>query len=75
MGDAKLVVVQTYNSQYAADIALSALASAGIESMTQADSVGHMRDHIAWSTGGFKILVREEDAADARAALAPVDAD
>jgi hypothetical protein len=29
-----------------------------------------MRDHLAWSGFGFKVLVREEDAASAHAALA-----
>ena len=66
---AKLVLVQTFASQQAADMARSALESAGIESMEEADSVGHMRDHLAWSTGGFKILVREEDAEAAKQAL------
>jgi hypothetical protein len=71
--DANLIVIQTFGSQLAADLARTALESAGIEVMTAADSVGHMRDHIAWSTGGFKLLVREEDAEDARAVLEPLD--
>ena len=69
MEESNLVVVQTFSSQQAADLARSALESAGIPSMEEADSVGHMRDHLAWSTGGFKILVREEDAEAAREAL------
>jgi hypothetical protein len=39
--------------------------------MIQADSVGGMREHLAWSGYGFKILVREEDATAARDILAP----
>ena len=37
--------------------------------MIQADTAGRQRDHIAWSGAGFKLLVREEDAADAREVL------
>lgn len=73
MDNAILVVVQSFESRQAADMARSALESAGIESMIQADSAGDMRHHLAWATGGFKLLVREEDATAAAEALAPVD--
>ena len=66
MRDADLVVVHSFGSQMEADIAKSVLASAGIASMIQADSAGGMRPHIAWSGAGFRLLVREEDAATAR---------
>ena len=69
MDEDKLVMVQTFASQQAADMARSALESAGIESAETADSVGHMRDHIAWSTGGFRIFVRAEDVDAAKEAL------
>ena len=65
----KLVVVQAFGSQVEADLAKSALESAGIDAMVQADRAGGMRDHLAWSGFGFKVLVLEEDAADARAVL------
>jgi len=39
--------------------------------MIQADRAGGMRDHLAWSGFGFKVLVREEDAATAREILHP----
>jgi len=52
-----------------ADMAKSALASTGIDALIQADSAGGMRPHLAWATGGFKLLVREEDAATARDVL------
>lgn len=39
--------------------------------MIQADRAGGMRDHLAWSGNGFKVLVRDKDAATARAALHP----
>jgi hypothetical protein len=68
---ANLVVVHAFGSQPEADMAKSALQAAGIDAMIQADSVGGMRAHVAWSGAGFKVLVREEDAVDARAVLEP----
>jgi hypothetical protein len=69
MQEANLVVVHAYGSQPEADLAKSALEGAGIDAMIQADSVGGMRTHVAWSGAGFKVLVREEDVADARDVL------
>jgi hypothetical protein len=71
MDHSKLVVVDRYASQVEADLAKSALESAGIDAMIQADRAGGMRDHLAWSGLGFKVLVREEDAAEAHGALQP----
>ena len=71
MDQSKLVVVQAFGSQVDANLAKSELASAGIDSMIQADTVGGMRPHIAWSGLGFKVLVREEDAEMAREVLQP----
>ncbi len=71
MPDPDLVVVHTFGSQPEADLANSALEAAGIDAMIQADSAGGMRPHMAWGSGGFKILVRNEDAAVARAILEP----
>jgi hypothetical protein len=71
MQNAKLVVVQSYGSRPEADLAKGALEDAGIPSMVQADTAGGMREHLAWSGAGFKILVREEDAAVARDVLTP----
>ncbi|MBZ5641395.1 MAG: DUF2007 domain-containing protein [Acidobacteriia bacterium] len=71
MGDANLVVLNSYGSRAEAELAKGALEAAGIPAMTMADTVGGMREHIAWSGGGFQVLVREEDAAAAREALAP----
>ena len=70
-----LVVVHTYLSQADADLAKSVLDSAGIEAMTTADTAGRMREHLAWSGAGFQLLVREEDAADARALLSVPEGD
>ncbi|MGC2765193.1 MAG: DUF2007 domain-containing protein [Candidatus Acidiferrum sp.] len=66
-----LVVVQAYGTRLDADLAKSELESAGIPAMIQADTAGGMREHLAWSGFGFKILVREEDATAARQILAP----
>ena len=71
MDSSKLLVVERFASQAEADLAKSMLDSAGIDSMIQADRAGGMRDHLAWSGFGFKILVREEDADSARQLLKP----
>lgn len=72
MDHSKLVVIDRFASQVEADLAKSALESAGIDAMIQADRAGGMREHLAWSGLGFKVLVREEDATEARAALEPL---
>jgi hypothetical protein len=71
MSDSKLVVLQSFASQMEADLAKSVLESAGIDALVQADRAGGMRDHLAWSGFGFKILVREEDAESASHLLHP----
>ena len=71
MDHSKLVVVQEYHTLPEADLAKSELESAGVPSMIQGATAGGMREHLAWSGLGYKILVREEDAADAREMLTP----
>ena len=71
MQDVKLIVVETYGSRPEADLAKGALEAAGIRAMIQADTAGGMREHLAWSGAGFRILVREEDATAAREVLTP----
>ena len=71
MQDIKLIVVQTYGSRPEADLAKGALEDAGIPAMIQADTAGGMREHLAWSGAGFRVLVREEDATVARDVLTP----
>jgi hypothetical protein len=71
MDRSRLTVVDRFASQVEADLAKSALESAGIDAMIQADRAGGMRDHLAWSGLGFKVLVREEDAAEAHDVLQP----
>jgi putative signal transducing protein len=69
MRHSDLVVVQAFGTQAEADIAKGVLESAGIDAMIQADRAGGMRDHLAWSGSGFRVLVREEDVATARDVL------
>src|SRR5271169_6175330 len=71
MRHSNLVVVQSFGTRAEADIALDILESSGIEAMIQADTAGGMRQHLAWSGLGFRVLVREEDLAMARDVLAP----
>jgi len=71
MEDPKLVVVKSYGNSVEAELAKGALENAGIQAMIQSDTVGHMREHIAWSGAGFQIVVREEDFAAAHDVLSP----
>jgi F420-dependent methylenetetrahydromethanopterin dehydrogenase len=64
--DTKLVVVQSCGSRPEAELAKGALEEAGIPAIIQGDTAGGMREHLAWSGAGFKILVREDDATAAR---------
>jgi len=75
MHHAELVVVRAYGNRAEAELAKGALEAAGIPSMIQADSVGGMREHLAWSGAGFRILVRKGDAAAARDVLTPAPDD
>ena len=61
-----LVVVAAFGDRPAADVAMSALEAAGIESLMRADDSGSMRPHMAWAGVGFQVIVRAEDAAAAR---------
>jgi hypothetical protein len=70
----KLVIVESYGSRTEADLAKGALEGAGIQAMIQADTAGGMREHLAWSGAGFRLLVRDEadeDAMVAQEVLAP----
>jgi putative signal transducing protein len=71
MQHAELIVVKSCGNRLEAELAKGLLESVGIESMIQADTAGGMREHLAWSGAGFRILVRAEDATAARDALAP----
>ena len=71
MREAKLIVVQTFAEQWEAELAKSALNGARIDAVVQSDSLGGTGPHIALATGGYKVLVREEDAASAHDVLDP----
>lgn len=66
MSQSKLVVVQSYGSESEAYVAKGVLESSGIDAMIQADTAGRMREHLAWSGLGHRLLVREEDATAAQ---------
>jgi hypothetical protein len=70
MSQSDLVVVQSYATEGEAEVAKGVLQSSGIDGMVQADTAGRMREHLAWSGLGHRVLVREEDAAAARSLLA-----
>ena len=69
----QLVVLKSFASRVDAELAKGALDNAGIAAIIRSDSVGRMREHIAWSGAGFEILVREDDVAAAKEALIPID--
>jgi len=71
MPETRLVVISAFGTEAEARIAKGALESAGIDAMIQADSAGWMRPHLAWATGGFKVLVRDEDESAAHEVLEP----
>jgi Putative prokaryotic signal transducing protein len=70
MSQNDLVVVQSYGTEGEAEVAKGVLESSGIDTMIQADTAGRMREHLAWSGLGHRVLVRQEDAAAARSLLA-----
>jgi len=70
MSQGNLVVVQAYGTEGEAQVAKGVLESSGIDAMIQADTAGRMREHLAWSGLGHRVLVREEDADQARSLLA-----
>ena len=70
MSQGDLVVVQSYGTEGEAEVAKGVLESSGIDAMIQADTAGRMREHLAWSGLGHRVLVRKEDAVAARSLLA-----
>lgn len=66
----KLIVVESCGSRAEAELVRGALGEGGIPAIIQGDTAGGMREHLAWSGAGFKILVREDEAASARDFLA-----
>ena len=68
MSDTELVVVRTFNDRIEAELAQSALEAAGIESMVRGDDAGGTQPGL-WASEGVAVLVREEDATNAREIL------
>ena len=65
----KLVVLQAYGTEVDANVAKGLLESSGIDATIQSDTAGRMREHLAWSGLGHRLLVREEEADTARSVL------
>jgi hypothetical protein len=61
MENEKLVLAAAYGTRAEADLAKGALEDAGFPAMVQADTAGKMREHLAWSGPGFRVLVRVKD--------------
>jgi len=68
MAGSDLVVLRTFNDRIEAELAQSALEAAGIESMTRGDDAGGTQPGL-WASTGVDLLVREEDATNAREIL------
>ncbi len=71
-----LIAIATYLTDIEAELAKSALEAAEIDAMIRADDCGGTRPHM-WM-GGIQLIVREEDAQQARVILsteprAPLD--
>jgi hypothetical protein len=69
MGETNLVLVQSFSTKPQADMAMSALKAADIDAIVRSEGLDGIWPHVAWSSGGFKIFVREEDLEDAREVL------
>lgn len=69
--DLDLVPIRSFSTQLQVSVAKSVLDSAGIPSVIQADSAGGARPDLTLITGGYHLLVRAEDAADADVLLTP----
>jgi hypothetical protein len=69
MDDEELVVIHSFRTRQEADVGLSALDAAGIDAIVRADTGGGVYRTIAWAGLGFQVLVRSEDADEARAIL------
>ena len=57
-----LVCIKTYNNRLEAELEKGLLDSRGIQAMISSDDAGGMRPDLSWSTGGVRLLVKQEDA-------------
>jgi hypothetical protein len=67
MSDAELVVVALFLNDIDAELARGALKAANIESIISSDDAGGLQPQLAMS--GIRLLVRAEDAEEARQIL------
>jgi hypothetical protein len=63
------VCVQTYGSRQEAELAREVLEGAGIRAVVSADDCGGMRPHMAFTSGGVKLMVLSENLERAAALL------
>jgi hypothetical protein len=63
------VVVRTFNDQFAANVAKSALDAAGIDSLVRSDDAGGQYTSALGFTQGVHLVVRAEDARRAEEVL------
>ena len=62
MDDVRLAPVGAYNSQLEADLVLARLESSGIRAYVRSDGLGGTFPGMPMATGGFQVMVAEEDA-------------
>lgn len=58
----KLVCVKTFPDRLQADMAKAVLEAHGIKASVSADDAGGMRPHLAFTSGGVKLFVLDENA-------------
>ena len=68
-----LICVRTFNDRPRAEMAQAVLAEHEILSLIEADDAGGIWPGLGWTTGGVRVLVTQEDAELARAALEGVE--
>lgn len=68
----ELVVIGRFNTRPEAELARATLSAAGIESLARADDAGGMQPALDWTSGGIEVIVRKEDADEARDILGGV---
>ena len=67
MKESDLVVLRTFANILEAELAKSALESAGLDAFIQADDAGGMRPHLGMNQ--IRLIVRSEDVEEAHAIL------
>lgn len=62
----ELVAVGSFRTRAEAELAKNSLAAIGIRAMVAADDAGNSHPELRFTTGGARLLVAAEDAAQAR---------